>query len=111
MSLLLHQSISAINKTIARIIPPAIAPAIIATDPLVGAVLPDSSPCFGKWPAIVGVSDGRDDIDGGGGILVVGSCQMLPLVVTYGSCVVVVIDGAVVVVVVEYTKRSKVGLK
>ena len=40
-----------------------------------------------------------------------GSCQMLPLVVTYGSCVVVVIDGAVVDVVVEYTKRSKGVLK
>ena len=93
----------------ARIIPPAIAPAIIAIEPLDGAVLPALSPWFGKWPAIVGWSDGRVDISGGGGTLVVGGSQMLPLVVTKGACVVDVIDG-VGVVVVEYTEISKSGL-
>ena len=94
----------------ARIIPPAMAPAIIAIEPLEGAVLPALSPRFGKWPAIVGWSDdGRVDISGGGGTLVVGGSQMLPLVVTKGACVVGVIDG-VGVVVVEYTEISNTRL-
>ena len=92
-----------------RKIPPAIAPAIIAMDPLVGDALPDSFPCLGKCPAIVGWSVGRNDIVGGDGILVMGGCQLLSFVVTSGDCIVVVVI-AVVVVVVEYTKVNNTGL-